>query len=59
MIAPWSANEAELGAAFQRLIPTGEQSGLLTHIAATESVVVRADEKLTAFLELESAIRNK
>ena len=39
----------------QRLIPTGERSGLLTHIATTESgFVVRADEKLTAFLELES-----
>jgi len=35
----------------------GERSGLQTHIAATESVsVVRADEKLTAFVELESAI---
>jgi hypothetical protein len=51
MIAPWSANEAELGAGFQRLIPTGEQSGLQTHIATMESV-----EKLTAFMELESAI---
>jgi hypothetical protein len=39
------------------LIPTGERSGLLTHTATMESVVVRADEKLTAFLELESAIR--
>jgi hypothetical protein len=28
----------KLGPAFQRLIPTGEQSGLQTHIAATESV---------------------
>ena len=38
----------------QRLIPAGERSGLLTRIAATESVyVVQADEKLTAFLELE------
>jgi hypothetical protein len=27
-----------IGAVFQRLIPTGEQSGLQTHIAATESV---------------------
>ena len=40
-----------------RLIPMGEQSGLQTHIAATESVLVRADEKLTAFLELESAMK--
>jgi hypothetical protein len=40
------------------LIPAGEQSGLQTHIAATEKrFVVRADEKLTAFLELESVIR--
>ena len=32
----------------------GEQSGLLTRIATTESVcVVQADEKLTAFVELE------
>jgi hypothetical protein len=39
------------------LIPAGEQSGLQTHIATTESVcVVQADEKLTAFLELEGAI---
>jgi hypothetical protein len=31
---------------------------LQTHIATTESVfVVHADEKLTAFVELESAIR--
>jgi hypothetical protein len=35
----------------------GERSGLPTHIAATgKRFVVRADEKLTAFLELESAI---
>jgi hypothetical protein len=39
----------------QRLIPTGEQSGLQTRIATT--VTVRADEKLTAFVELETAIR--
>ena len=33
-----------------------EQSGLLTRIAAMESgFVVRADEKLTAFLELETS----
>jgi hypothetical protein len=35
-----------------------EQSRWLTHTATTESrFVVRADEKLTAFMELESAIR--
>jgi hypothetical protein len=40
------------------LILTGERSGLLTRIATTESVSLwRADEKLTAFVELESAIR--
>jgi hypothetical protein len=39
------------------LIPTGERSGLLTRIATTEKrLVVRAGEKLTAFLELEAAI---
>jgi hypothetical protein len=36
----------------------GARFGLLTHTAMTEKCyVVRADEKLTAFLELESAIR--
>jgi len=40
------------------LIPTGERSGSWTRIAATESVsLLRADEKLTAFVELETAIR--
>jgi hypothetical protein len=34
--------------------PKGERSSLLRHIAMMESVfVVRADEKLSAFLELE------
>jgi hypothetical protein len=38
----------------------GERSGLLTHIAATvKRFVVRADEKLTAFLEAESAIHSR
>jgi len=37
----------------QPWIPTDERSGLLTHIAMTEKrFVVRADENLTAFLEL-------
>jgi hypothetical protein len=37
-----------------------EQSLLLTRTAATVSVlVVRADEVLTAFLELESLVRNE
>jgi hypothetical protein len=36
----------------------GEQSGLRTHIAVTERrFVVRADEKLSAFVELEAAIK--
>jgi hypothetical protein len=36
----------------------GEQFGLLTRIAATESVTLCVrDEKLTAFIELEAAIR--
>jgi len=40
------------------LIPKGKRSELLTRIAATESrFVVRAEEILTAFLELESATR--
>jgi hypothetical protein len=39
----------------QPWIARAERSGLLTHIAATEKqFIVRADEKLTAFLELES-----
>jgi hypothetical protein len=45
------------GAASQAWIPTGEQSLLLTHIAATESVsLFVTDEKLTAFAEFESPI---
>ena len=35
----------------QRFIPTGERSGLQTHIATTESVSLRADEKLTALVD--------
>jgi hypothetical protein len=35
---------------FQRLIPTGEQSGLLTRIVTESGSFCRADEKLTAFL---------
>jgi hypothetical protein len=42
----------------QLWIGNGEQSSLLTHTAGDgKRFVVRADEKLTAFLELESAIR--
>ena len=43
----------------QPLISTGERCGLLMRIATMErAFVVRADEKLTAFLELESAMRD-
>jgi hypothetical protein len=39
------------------LIPTGERSALQMRIATTEKrFIVRADEKLSAFVELESAI---
>jgi hypothetical protein len=42
----------------QPWIPTGERSGLQTrHQDERKRFVVRSDEKLTAFLELESAIR--
>jgi hypothetical protein len=59
MIASWSANEAELGLVSQPLIPTGERPGLQTRIATTGSVLLcDADEKLAAFVELESAIHN-
>ena len=36
-------------------MPTGEQSGLLAHRGDGERYVTHADEKLTAFLELEAA----
>jgi hypothetical protein len=39
------------------LILRAEQSGLLTHRSDGKRFIVRADEKLTAFVELESAIR--
>ncbi len=32
----------------QRLIPTGERSGLRTHTADVQRFIVRAEEKLTA-----------
>jgi len=41
----------------QPWILAGEQSGLLTHIGATESVSLCVDEKLTAFVERELAVR--
>jgi hypothetical protein len=47
-----------VGAASQQWIPTGERSGLQMHIAYNgKRFVVRADEKLTAFLELERVTR--
>jgi hypothetical protein len=43
----------------QPLIPTGKRFGLQTHIGATENVSLSTRrKKLTAFLELESAIRS-
>src|SRR4030095_9108415 len=42
-----SAKPIGVGAAYQRLIPTGERSGLLTRTAATESVSLCADENPT------------
>jgi hypothetical protein len=56
IIADNSARPDGVGAAYQLLILRGERSGLQTRVATTESVSSRADEKLTAFLELESAI---
>ena len=42
----------------QRLIPTGEQIWIAdAHRGDGKRFIVHADEKLTAFLELESAIR--
>jgi len=40
IIADVSAKPVGVGAVSQRLIPTGERSGLLTRIAATESVLL-------------------
>jgi hypothetical protein len=53
-----SVKPVGVGAVSQPWIAKGERSGLLTHTATTgKRLVVRADQKLTAFLELESAIR--
>jgi hypothetical protein len=38
------------------LVRTGEQCGLLTLTVTGKRFIVRADEKLSAFLELERAI---
>jgi hypothetical protein len=57
-IVGWfNAGPVGVGAASQPLILRGERSGLQTRIAATESAVVRAEGKVTAFLELEAAVR--
>jgi hypothetical protein len=49
-----------LGLRLNRGIATGEQSSLLTHIGMMESVSLCARmRKLTAFLELESPIREQ
>jgi hypothetical protein len=41
----------------QPWIPTGERSGLQTHRGDGKCFLVRAEDKLTMFLELESTIR--
>jgi hypothetical protein len=49
--------QAGVGVLSPQLIPTDEQSGFVdTHRDDGKRLVVHADEKLTAFLELESAI---
>jgi hypothetical protein len=51
-------NRLEFGAVSQRLIPAGERSGLLTRIATPgKRFVVHANDKLTASVDLETAIR--
>jgi len=51
-------NPGLLKYACAKIIAAGERSGLLTR-TATERFVARADEKLTAFIELQSAIRRR
>jgi hypothetical protein len=41
---------------FQRSIPTGKQSLLQTRTAMTEGALLHADEKLSAFVELEPEV---
>jgi hypothetical protein len=54
-----SAKPVGVGAAFQRLILTGERSGSQTYNRGQgKRFVNRADEKLTAFVELDAAIRS-
>jgi hypothetical protein len=55
---PWAVLRVGVASGSQRLIPTGERSGLLTHIATTETgSFVQADKKPTMFVEVEWAIR--
>ena len=49
----------ELGAASQRLIPTGERSGLLTRIAATEGVWSSTRNEMPMVLDFELTIRTR
>jgi hypothetical protein len=51
-----SAQPVGVGAVSQPWIVKGERSGSLTHRDNEKRFVVRAEEKLTAFLELKSAI---
>jgi hypothetical protein len=46
----------DVGAVSQPGIAKGEQCSLLTRIGARQRFVVHANEELTAFVELESAI---
>ena len=50
-----SANPVRVGAALPLSIRNGTRSSLLTHRGDGKRLVVRADEKLTAVLDLESA----
>jgi hypothetical protein len=49
-------DHTELGLGFRQWIPTGEQSGIADAHRDGKRFIVRADEKLTASHELESAI---
>ena len=58
IIAVWQS-KARVGAASQRLISSGRSFWIAdAHRDDGKRFVVHADEKLTAFLELESAIRS-
>jgi hypothetical protein len=62
-VKPWEiiadnlSKPVGVGAVSQPLIPTGERSGLLNaHRGDGQRFIVHADDKLTAFLELERAV---